>query len=153
MRTFKCQDVQHTMGWGGLDGYGESRWTLNRWVLSLLRKLVSDSAIMTSGGSSFHHCGPKTEKSCDFADGKKHLFELLPSETRPRWALKWYTRNFVCDWYALKIKQCHITIPTKLTIPPRTWDIYSSKYTLLCPWQSTVLHTVGHTVILWVIQL
>ena len=37
--------------------------------LSLLRKLVSDSAILTLAGSSCHHCGPKTEKSCfDFAD-------------------------------------------------------------------------------------
>ena len=28
---------------------------LNRWVLSLLWKLVSDFAVLTSAGSSFHH--------------------------------------------------------------------------------------------------
>ena len=30
---------------------------------------MSDSAVLTSAGSSFHHCGPRTEKSCDLADG------------------------------------------------------------------------------------
>ena len=36
--------ITYNGGWGkGLDGYGASRWTLNRWVSSLLRKLVSDS--------------------------------------------------------------------------------------------------------------
>ena len=29
---------------------------------------MSDSAVLTSAGSSFHHCGPKIEKSCDLAD-------------------------------------------------------------------------------------
>ena len=48
---------------GGMEGgYAESRWTLNKWVLSL----VGDSAILTSAGSSFHHCSAKIEKSCDF---------------------------------------------------------------------------------------
>ena len=35
-------------------------------VLSLLWKQVSVSAVLTSAGSSFHHCGAKTEKSCEF---------------------------------------------------------------------------------------
>ena len=81
-----------------------------------------------------------------------------------------------------KTYQCHFTIPTKLTIPSRTKDFYFSKYTPICPWQSTVIlsfiqsysrsycqsycvirsycrsyshtvgHTVGHTVILLVIR-
>ena len=29
---------------------------------------MSDSSVLTSAGSSFHHCGAKTEKSCDFDD-------------------------------------------------------------------------------------
>ena len=28
---------------------------------------MSDSAVLTSAGSSFHHSGAKTENSCDFA--------------------------------------------------------------------------------------
>ena len=36
--------------------------------LSLLPKLVSESAVLTSAGSSFQHCGDKTERSCDFDD-------------------------------------------------------------------------------------
>ena len=113
---------------------------------------------------------------------KKHLFEVLPSEPRPLynagWALKRYTRNFanicltvdfdtVCfTWLVLvcKVYPCHITIPTKLTFTPRTEDFYFSKYTLICPWRSTVMrsvkksycrsygHTVGHTVKLLVIE-
>ena len=35
--------------------------------LSLLRKQVMDSAVLTSAGRSFHHSGAKTEKSCDLA--------------------------------------------------------------------------------------
>ena len=35
--------------------------------LSLLRKLIIDSAVLTSAGSLFHHSGAKTEKSSDFA--------------------------------------------------------------------------------------
>ena len=37
------------------------------WVLSLLRKMVSDSAVLTSVRSLFHHWGGRTEKSRDFA--------------------------------------------------------------------------------------
>ena len=43
----------------------ESRFTLNQCILSLLRKLVSDSAVLTWAGSSFHPCGAKTEPSGD----------------------------------------------------------------------------------------
>jgi len=31
-------------------------------------ELVSDTAILTSAGSSFHHCGARTEKSWDLAE-------------------------------------------------------------------------------------
>ena len=41
---------------------------------------MSDSAVLTSAGSSFLHCGPKTEKSCDFADGP--LLALSDGGTR-----------------------------------------------------------------------
>jgi len=37
------------------------------WVLSLLRKLASNSAVLTSAGSSFHRRGARTEKSWDLA--------------------------------------------------------------------------------------
>ena len=47
-------------------GYAESRWTLIKWVLSLLRELLSDSVVLTCLGSSFHHCSAKTQKSCDY---------------------------------------------------------------------------------------
>ena len=36
--------------------------------MSLLQKLASDSAVLTTAGSSFHHCGARTERSCDFED-------------------------------------------------------------------------------------
>ena len=29
---------------------------------------MSDSAVLRTVGSAFHHWGPKTDKSCDFAD-------------------------------------------------------------------------------------
>ena len=63
-------------GQKGEGGYAVSRWTLNRWVLSPFRKIVSDSAVLRTAGSSFRHWGPKTEKSCDFA-------ELLAMAVRP----------------------------------------------------------------------
>ena len=47
--------------------------------MSLLRKLLSDSAVLTSAGSSFH-CGPRIEKSCDFAD--RPLVALSDGGTR-----------------------------------------------------------------------
>ena len=68
---------------------------MNSEQVSLLRKLVSDSAILTSGGSSFHHCGPRTEKSCDFAD--RPLFALRDGGTRrPVEVVKRNDRAGVC---------------------------------------------------------
>ena len=32
-----------------------------------------------------------------------------------------------------KASQCHITLPTKLPIPPLTENLYFSKYSLICP--------------------
>ena len=37
-------------------------------VLSLLWKMESDSTVLTLVGSSFHHLGAKTEKSCNFIE-------------------------------------------------------------------------------------
>ena len=67
-------------GQKGEGGYAVSRWTLNRWVLSLFRKILSDSAVLRTAGSSFHHWGPKTEKSWDFAD--RPLLALSDGGTR-----------------------------------------------------------------------
>ena len=62
--------------------------------MSLLQKLVSDSAIR-SAGSSFHHCGPKMEKSCDFADPP--LFSLSNGSARcPAEVVEWRERAGVC---------------------------------------------------------
>ena len=41
-------------------------------ILGELWRLVSDSAVLTSAGSSFHHCGAKTVKSWDF-DNRPYL--------------------------------------------------------------------------------
>ena len=51
-----------------------SRWRLNQWVLNLLWKMASDSAVLTLVGSSFHHWGARTEKSRDIAG--RPLFSL-----------------------------------------------------------------------------
>ena len=45
-----------------------SRWSLNKWVLSLFQKMPSDSTVLTLVGSSLHHWGAKTEKSCHCAE-------------------------------------------------------------------------------------
>ena len=56
--------------------------------MSRLQKLASDSAVLTSAGSSFHHCGPRTEKSCDFAD--RPLLALSDGGTRrPAGVVEW----------------------------------------------------------------
>ena len=55
------------------------RWSLNKWVLSLLRKMASDSAVLTLVGSSFHHWGATTEKSGSFAE--RHLLALSDGGT------------------------------------------------------------------------
>ena len=39
-----------------------------------------DSVVLTSAGSSFHHCDAKIEKSCDFAD--RLLLALNDGRTR-----------------------------------------------------------------------
>ena len=41
---------------------------------------MSDSVVLTSVGSSFHHCGPKIEKSCYLAD--QPLLALSDGGTR-----------------------------------------------------------------------
>ena len=85
-----------------------SRWSLNEWVLSLLLKTESDSAVLTLVGSSFHHWGSRTEKSHDFTQW--HLFSLSdgspswPADVEERSVLTWrpvsscrlrsYSRNF-----------------------------------------------------------
>ena len=48
--------------------------------LSLLRKLVSDSTLLTLAGTSVHHCGAKTVKRCDFV--MRPLLALSDSSTR-----------------------------------------------------------------------
>ena len=41
----------------------EPRWSLNRWVFSLRRKIGSESAVLSAVGSSFQSLGAKSEKS------------------------------------------------------------------------------------------
>ena len=106
----------------------------------------------------FHSIPMPNLKTISQKTTKKHLFEVLPSEPWPLhnagWALKGYThyfantrltvdfdtvgfRNMVGECFDMltagkpvfKAYQCHITIATKLTIPPRTKDFYFSKYT------------------------
>ena len=50
-------------------GYAGLQVHVNSEQVSLQRKLVNDSAtlrLLTSAGSSFHHCGSKKENSCVF---------------------------------------------------------------------------------------
>ena len=54
------------------------RWSLNKWIFSLLWKMVSDSAVLTLVGSSFHHRGATTE-SRNFTEW--HLFTLSDGVT------------------------------------------------------------------------
>jgi len=60
---------------------------LNRLVLSLLWKLVSDSAILTSARSSFHHCGAQSRVGTWQSDvlsegGTSRLAEVVERSTR-----------------------------------------------------------------------
>ena len=55
---------------------------------------MSDSAVLTSAGSSFHHCGPKIEKSCDLAD--RHLVALDGGTRRPAEVAERRDRAGVC---------------------------------------------------------
>ena len=54
------------------------------------RKMGSDSAILTSVGSSFHHCGARTEKSCGPCRSTRRTFERRgnqsPRGSRPKWS-------------------------------------------------------------------
>ena len=72
--------------------YAGSRWSLKNWALSLLRKVASDSAVLTLVRGSFHHWGARTEKSSDIAeravfalsDGGTTCFEtLFPGSCAP----------------------------------------------------------------------
>ncbi|KAG9262736.1 hypothetical protein AMEX_G24558 [Astyanax mexicanus] len=62
---------QHTSSHGSSSSYHHScsqsdfRNSLKRCVFSRRLKTVSDSAVLTSSGSSFHHLGASTEKSLD----------------------------------------------------------------------------------------
>ena len=55
--------------WGLRDGVTLCGWRSDQvsfhWVLGFLRKMGSDSAVLTLVKSSFYHWGAKTEKSCD----------------------------------------------------------------------------------------
>ena len=79
--------------------YAGSRWSLNRWVLSLLWNIESDSSVLTLVRISFHHWGAKTEKSRNFAEWA--LFSLSdeatswPADVKEQWC--WVCRT-VRDW-------------------------------------------------------
>ena len=56
---------------------------------------MNDSAVLTSAGSSYHHCGVKTEKSCDFDD--RHILARSNGGTRrSAEVVQWSTRTGVC---------------------------------------------------------
>ena len=68
---------------------------LIKWLLSLLRKMVSDSAVMTLVGASFHHWAARTEKSRDFAE--QALFALSDGATsRPADVVEWSAHVGTC---------------------------------------------------------
>ena len=63
--------------------------------MSRLQKLVSDSPVLTSAGSSFNHCGPKIEKSCDLGD--RPLLAVSDGGTRrPAEVVDWRDGAGVC---------------------------------------------------------
>ena len=61
---------KETVNWGvgGSHANQGRRWSLNKWVLSLLWKMASGSAVLTLVGSLFHHWGARTDESLDFAE-------------------------------------------------------------------------------------
>ena len=67
------------MKYGRESCYAGSRWSLDKWVLSLLWKMASDSAVLTVVRGSFHHWCAKTEKSRDFTE--RALFSLSDGGT------------------------------------------------------------------------
>ena len=75
--------------------YFGSRWSLNKWVLSLLRKMASGSGVLTLVGRSFHRWGAGAGKSCDSAEGP--LSSLSDGGTsRPADAVERSGRAGVC---------------------------------------------------------
>ena len=88
--------VVKQLSFGGKEScYAGLRWSLNKWVLSLLQKMESDSAVLTLVWSSLCHWGAKTEKSCDLDE--QSLFALSNGGTsrpadvveRSSWIFLW----------------------------------------------------------------
>ena len=81
----KCQDVQHTRGvecegvWGRLYRL-EVNSNKKQVSLEYLAELLSENAVLTSAGSSAHHCG--VPKHHDFMSDQ--LAEGVWSATLPR---------------------------------------------------------------------
>ena len=80
----------------GGGGYSESSWTLNKWVLSLSLKLVSDTAVLTTAGSLFHQLILPVRVIGIWKDkwraylGSERLYdpeELLISTVQLRWGM------------------------------------------------------------------
>ena len=55
---------------------------------------VSDSAVLTSAGSSFGHCGAKIEKSCDSV--VRPLLALSDGARNPAEVVEWSAQAGVC---------------------------------------------------------
>ena len=64
----KCQDVQHTISRTGWQCRLQVNSQLSQVSLESFAEAGERLCGPTSAGSSFHHCGAKTEKSFDFDD-------------------------------------------------------------------------------------
>ena len=80
--SWNCQEAKTLTNKfiGGGKWEGVMLWRVEvKWVLSLLRKMTSDSSVLTLVGTLFHHWGARTEQSCEFTG--KALFPLSDSGT------------------------------------------------------------------------
>ena len=97
--------------------YAGSSLSLNKWFLSFLQKTENDAAVLKLVGSSFHHWGTKTEKSCDFTEWA--LFALSdggtgwPADVEERSALAG-----ACDLTCVPVRCCRVQ---NCRIGPQQW--------------------------------
>ena len=90
----------------------EERFYACAQTLHLHFTFTLDSAVLRTAGSSFHHWGPKTEKSCDFAD--RPLLALSDGGTL------YYAQNFNQGGRTGRVVQIGFN-QTKNTTPHPQW--------------------------------
>ena len=86
---------------------------------SLRRKMGSDSAVLTSVGSSFHHCGARTEKRCDRVDRPERPLRrgnqspqgttMYPQHNVSRSRFWEIAFRFRGTFFSVKTWQCHVS--------------------------------------------